>query len=100
MCDCDCELPKQERWRQIREEALAGQGLTAAPDTGTWLVVDGVAREVAPLPTAFVQLTGGRTFLVRDGEAVRVDVTEHLGAYEHNGHQLPEQWEVTRMEAT
>lgn len=21
MCDCDCELPKRERWKQISEEA-------------------------------------------------------------------------------
>lgn len=56
MCDCDCELPKAKRWKQIREEALARfEGLAdACPSKsavhvdpeGRWFVQDGVIREV------------------------------------------------------
>ena len=46
MCDCDCELPKRERWRQIREEALDGEGVVAVPKAGVWIVRDGKAKRV------------------------------------------------------
>lgn len=48
MCDCDCELPKEKRWQQIRDEALTGTN-TVAPSLppGTWLVVDGKARRAS-----------------------------------------------------
>ncbi|GHG10095.1 hypothetical protein [Streptomyces hydrogenans] len=29
MCDCDCELPKQEKWRQVREQAYRDIGISA-----------------------------------------------------------------------
>jgi hypothetical protein len=56
MCDCDCELPKRERWRQIREQALHEAGRVAVPNTGAWFVTEG---KVFPLPEIPTHTTGG-----------------------------------------
>lgn len=49
MCDCDCELPKREKWNQVRQEALAAA--TAVPATGEFLVRDGKVIEVVEVET-------------------------------------------------
>lgn len=46
MCDCDCELPKQKRWQQIREEALGEAEAVAVPKAGVWIVREGRAKRV------------------------------------------------------
>ncbi|MFC5799101.1 hypothetical protein [Streptomyces formicae] len=44
MCDCDCELPKRERWKQIREEAL--EGLVTVASKGRFVVHDGKVHRI------------------------------------------------------
>ncbi|MEU6674789.1 hypothetical protein [Streptomyces sp. NPDC046925] len=65
MCDCDCELPKRERWEQIRREhahelatkqkAYFGD-VTAQGNDGNWYSVSGwidpQVNDAEPDPTA------------------------------------------------
>lgn len=47
MCDCDCELPKRERWAQIRAEAM--QSLTTVPNRGRFVVYDGTVYRIVDM---------------------------------------------------
>lgn len=44
MCDCDCELPKQERWTQEIDHYLRDK--VTVPAEGEWFIQEGVARRV------------------------------------------------------
>lgn len=59
MCDCDCELPKRERWAQIREEAM--KGLLTVPARGRFLVYEGKVRKVAHIWRELGPTRDGRT---------------------------------------
>lgn len=64
----------QRAARRHRDMVVAGVlkgpvNVVTVPVEGTWLVTDGVARRVDPLPvTAFIELSDGRTFLTVEGK--------------------------------
>lgn len=67
---------------QIADAVLKGPGnVVTVPAAGTFLVADGVVREVAPLPTALVVLPDGKTFLVREGAVTRVHQVRKEGEF-------------------
>jgi hypothetical protein len=66
ICDCDCELPKQEKWQQIREIYAAELAqdladLVTVPRRGDFFIRDGLAMPVTDSWINMGPTSDGRT---------------------------------------